>query len=74
LTRFFGLLLVLDAGKVDDDGVALTQDLGFGDAGLSARSRIRSTARSRLDVLNAPTGCWVMEIPPCRSRPATDPR
>src|SRR3954465_1437364 len=37
---------------------------------LSTRSRIRSTARSRLDVLKSPTGFWVMEMPPCRSRPS----
>ena len=36
---------------------------------LSTRARMRSTARSRLDELKAPTGCWVMEMPPCRSRP-----
>ena len=37
---------------------------------LSTRSRIRSTARSRLAVLKSPTGCWVIEMPPCRSRPS----
>ena len=39
---------------------------------LSTRSRIFSTARSRLSSLYSVPGlgCWVTEMPPCRSRPS----
>ena len=71
LDERFGLLLVLHAGKVDDDGVTLAEDLRLGDA--EAVDALADPVDGEVEagrVERRRTGCCVTEMPPCRSRPS----
>ncbi len=64
------LLLVLDTRQVDDDRVALAEDLGLGDAEAVDSLADALDREVEAAVSKSPTGCWVTEMPPCRSRPS----